>query len=217
MYFRIASPRIFTVFSSISFSLRIFPVSFAKNYTNWKLRSENISVWSRLFHNLVSLCWSQFKFRAKFYNFSVRRIWRWCCHFAENPHLLTVTLFFINPWYIMPYNGEIFCVYKWVSEQYFYVNQLRKLLGLPRFQFRFNFFNWLYLSLRLHTLLYNEKSLFRLFYVNRKHLTFFYWKLFVFYVVKACPWNFGTTLETIMEQRILDEIHLDNYIGNIFI
>ena len=97
-------------------------------------------------------------------------------------------------------------------------DKLRKLLCLPRFQFRFNFFNWLYWSLRLHTLLYNEKIFFffRLFYVNKKHFTFFYWKLFVFYVVKACPWNFGTTLETIMQQ-ILDDIHLDNYIGNIFI
>ena len=83
--FRIASPRICTVSVGLFF-LKYFSVSFGKNHGNWILRTRNISVWFCLFHDLMSFCWSQFKF-CEF-----RCVQRWSAILLKNPHLLTIAL-----------------------------------------------------------------------------------------------------------------------------
>ena len=55
-------------------------------------------------------------------------------------------------------------------------------MSFLRLKCLFHFFNSLFFTLRRHTLLYDVKPYFDLFYVD---FTLFYWKLFIFDVVKA--------------------------------
>lgn len=105
LFFGIAPPCIFIVLSSIFFGRSLFPYVFSLYPSeNFSLienqEARNISVWFCLCHDLMSFCCSQFKFCEKLYNFSVRSTLKH--HFAENPHLPTIALYFINHWNITP-------------------------------------------------------------------------------------------------------------------
>ena len=89
--FRIASPRICTVFRRFSsvglFFLKYFLcILWKENHGNWILRRRNISVWFCLFHDLMSFRWSQFKF-CEF-----QCVQRCSAILLKIPHLLTIAL-----------------------------------------------------------------------------------------------------------------------------
>ena len=83
----IVSTHFYRRFSSIGLLfLAHFPCILRKNAPTEFLDARNIWNISRcfcLFHDLVSLCWSPFMFRGKFFIFSLRRIQLWRCYFVK--------------------------------------------------------------------------------------------------------------------------------------